>query len=82
MPDHIHWLIQLNKGDLSQAVARVKSGFSRENNQKIWQKGFFDHAIRDEAKLTTVARYIVANPIRAGIVKNVRDYPHWDAVWV
>ncbi|MFV3290267.1 transposase, partial [Pseudomonas sp. NY11955] len=29
-----------------------------------------------------VARYIVANPIRAGLVSRVGDYPHWDAVWL
>jgi len=29
-----------------------------------------------------VARYIVANPLRAGLVESVRDYPHWDAIWL
>ncbi len=29
----------------------------------------------------TAARYIIANPVRAGLVYSVRDYPYWDAVW-
>jgi len=29
-----------------------------------------------------VARYIVANPIRAGLVDNIGQYPYWDAVWL
>jgi hypothetical protein len=29
-----------------------------------------------------LARYIVANPLRAGLVEHLGDYPHWDAVWL
>jgi hypothetical protein len=29
-----------------------------------------------------VARYIVANPLRAGLVEHLGDYPLWDAVWL
>ena len=29
-----------------------------------------------------VARYIVANPLRAGLVKKLADYPFWNAVWL
>ncbi len=29
-----------------------------------------------------VARYIIANPLRAGLVGRVGDYPLWDAVWL
>jgi REP element-mobilizing transposase RayT len=49
---------------------------------RIWQKGFHDHAIRKEEDLRAVARYVVANPVRAGLVQSVRDYPHWDARWI
>ena len=28
------------------------------------------------------ARYIVANPLRAGLVKQIGDYPLWDAIWL
>jgi putative transposase len=32
--------------------------------------------------MTSIARYIVANPLRAGLVERLGDYPHWDAVWL
>jgi hypothetical protein len=48
----------------------------------IWQEGFHDHAIRREERLRDTARYIIANPVRAGLAKSVRDYPHWYAAWV
>ncbi len=82
MPDHIHWLFCLKSGSLSQTVARVKSNYSRISNTKIWQDGFHDHLIRTDENLTSVARYIVANPIRAKLVDSVADYPHWDATWL
>jgi hypothetical protein len=29
-----------------------------------------------------VARYIVANPLRAGLCRHLGDYPLWDSVWL
>jgi hypothetical protein len=29
-----------------------------------------------------IARYIVGNPLQAGLVDRIGDYPHWDAVWL
>ncbi|MFY0639522.1 MAG: transposase [Bermanella sp.] len=82
MPDHVHWLLILNNGTLPNAVQRIKSMYSRYAQNKIWNKGFYDHGIRGDEDLAAVARYIVANPLRANLVKRVGDYPHWDAVWL
>lgn len=82
MPDHFHWLFELKPGDLSQAVSRVKAGFSRVSGLKIWQDGFYDRGIRDDESLINVSRYIVANPLRAGLVDSVGDYSFWDSVWL
>ena len=82
MPDHIHWLFQLNKGDVSQAAQRVKSIFTMNTGLKVWNPGFYDHAIRTDESLVNVARYIVANPLRAGLVKSIGDYPYWDSIWL
>lgn len=49
---------------------------------RIWQKGFHDRALRREEDVRSVARYMVMNPVRAGIVKRIWEYPLWDAVWV
>ncbi|MBS4096126.1 MAG: transposase [Sulfuricella sp.] len=89
MPDHLHWLFELTNGELSDAVKRFKSTSSRWLNATrntpgapTWQAGFHDRALRREEDLQAVARYIVANPLRAGLVKRIGDYPHWDAVWL
>ena len=89
MPDHLHWLVQLTgERSLSVCVNTLKSGSTRRINTatcrsgRLWQKGFFDHAVRVEEDIPAIARYIIANPVRAGIVKSVRDFPHWDAIWL
>jgi REP element-mobilizing transposase RayT len=88
MPDHIHLLLQLADKPISRVVNQLKSYSARLLNQEIgrsgrfWDHGFHDHALRREETLVEVARYIVANPLRAGLVKRYGDYPYWDAVWV
>ena len=83
MPDHIHWLLQLGQeGDLPGVVRLYKAKVSLLLGQRIWQRGFHDHALRDDEDLRGIARYIIANPLRSGLVKSVGDYPHWDAIWL
>lgn len=89
MPDHVHWLLQLGETDnLGDIVGRLKSASSRHANQSLnrtgslWSKAFHDHALREEQDLQAVARYIVANPLRAGLVKRIGDYSFWNAIWL
>ena len=83
MPDHMHWLMQLGAdASLVKVVGGVKAVTAHGIGRRIWQDGFHDHALRQEEDLAEVARYIVANPVRAGLVERVGDYPHWDAVWL
>jgi REP element-mobilizing transposase RayT len=89
MPDHVHWLMQLSDGqDLSKNVQKVKSLTTRGLRAqgaapgRIWQPGFHDRALRREEDLRNVARYVVANPLRAGMVRSLREYPLWDAIWL
>jgi len=82
MPDHIHWLFEFKSSSLSQCISRVKAQYSRLSNSKIWQDGFHDHAIRSDESLINIARYIVANPLRAGLIKSVAQYNFWDSCWI
>ncbi|MDH0646826.1 transposase [Pseudomonas sp. GD03858] len=88
MPDHLHWLIELRLATLCTLMRRFKSRSSLElhkagvGHHPIWQAGYQDHALRREENAIHIARYIVANPLRARLVNNVREYPHWDAVWL
>ena len=40
MPDHVHWLVTLESGEIANAVKRVKSIFSQQTQQTIWNVGF------------------------------------------
>jgi len=72
MPDHLHWLLVLGeKRNLSTVVGGVKSLSAHRIGHRIWQTGFHDHALRHEKDLKEVGRYVVANPLRAGLVKNL-----------
>ena len=83
MPDHLHWLLQLgNQAEIHKVVGRVKSLIARRLGKAVWQPGFYDHALRKDEDITAVARYIVANPLRAGLVRELGDYPHWDTIWM
>jgi REP element-mobilizing transposase RayT len=87
MPDHFHWLIELKDSTLSTLMRRAKSRSAHSINRmlgrqgKVWQMGYHDRALRAEKDIKSVARYIVANPLRAGLVGRVGDYPLWDVGW-
>ena len=89
MPDHAHWLLELSEHDvLSAVVNRIKSASSRHANRtleskgSLWSPAYHDHALRAEDDLQDTARYVVANPLRAGLVSRLGDYPFWNAVWL
>ncbi len=89
MPDHLHWLLQLGeRQSLSQVVAVTKRWSAEQINRgrfqtgPLWQAGFHDHAVRADEDLRALARYVIHNPVRAGLVGSVLEYPHWDAIWV
>ena len=89
MPEHLHWLFVLGDSlTLSGVVRSLKGSTSvrlgREMGRRgpFWQRAFYDHAVRKDEDLRQIARYIVANPLRRGLVKDVGDYPLWDAAWL
>ena len=88
MPDHLHWLMIPADDPLEVLMRRVKSCSARSINSAkgtsgpVWQSGYHDHAMRRKEDLVTTARYIIANPLRAGIVKDVGDYPLWDCIYL
>jgi putative transposase len=82
MPDHLHWLMVLHEGKLSEAVQLLKGRSAHAIGHAIWQANYYDHAVRQDEDLRRMARYIVANPLRANLVGQIGDYSLWDAVWL
>lgn len=88
MPDHLHWLFSLEMRNLSNVmkILKAKSTIAINkhtgNNGCLWQPNFYDRAIRTDEDIKSIARYIVANPLRANLVTDIGQYPHWDASWL
>jgi len=88
MPDHVHLLLGLKTVSLQKIMKRLKSRSAIQLNQEIgrsgrfWSPGYYDHALRKEEDMLNIARYIVANPLRAGLVNRISDYPYWNATWL
>jgi len=80
MPDHIHFFIC---GDvdfkLSEWVKGLKrailSAFQKTDSENLWQPGFFDHLLRSGESYGQKWDYVRENPIRAGLVSKIEDWP-------
>jgi putative transposase len=81
MPDHLHLLIeaQAEDSDGREFINRAKqfSGyyFKQKTATPLWQRYGFEHVLRSDEATLGVARYILENPVRAGLVARVEDYP-------
>ena len=81
MPDHLHMLVEALRDDADAArfvhQAKQRSGyvFSKERGTQLWQPSFYDHNLRGTDATLSVVRYILENPVRAGLVATPEDYP-------
>jgi len=81
MPDHVHQLVKGCSGSADgrryMRLAKQYSGFyfSRAEGQKLWQRYGHDRFLRKDEEPRTIVRYIIENPLRAGLVQRVEDYP-------
>ena len=83
MPDHLHLFACIPPGPatLSGWVKSSKNSLSKHwREQGIeaphWQKGFFDHLIRDYASEAEKWAYMRENPVRAGLATGPEDWPY------
>ena len=81
MPDHVHLLIeaQSEASDCRRFMTRAKqfSGFAhaRRFGGRLWQRYGYERTLRSDEATLSVARYIIENPLRAGLVHAVEAYP-------
>jgi putative transposase len=82
MPDHYHVGLTLRgEPSLSNLLRKVHSRSAQRCRRalgvtgRVWQRRFYDHAIRDERDWHTKSAYMHANPVMAGLVENEVDYP-------
>jgi putative transposase len=83
MPDHVHFVARLRSGTLSALMQTLKGYTAREINRSLgrkgafWQPQYHDHALRSDEDLVEVVSYCLNNPVRAGLVMDFHEYPHW-----
>ena len=81
MPDHLHLLVEGVDSDSDCLrfikLAKQYSGFyySKKYGQKLWQRYGFEHVLQDDELTLVVTRYILQNPVRAGLVEDPRKHP-------
>jgi putative transposase len=81
MPNHLHLLVEGTDAasDLKRFVVSLKqySGFlyAQRFGTRLWQRYGFERVLRDREPTFVVARYILENPVRAGLAKQVAAYP-------
>jgi len=77
MPDHLHAVISTGtRTSLKDSVREFKKRVARQAGIK-WQRGFFDHRIRNSAYFNAYCRYMELNPVRAGLVENPKEWPYY-----
>jgi putative transposase len=92
LPDHLHavWQLPSDDADFSARWRIIKSNFSRgftaassrtlsklkKREKGIWQRRYWEHAIRNESDLKRHVDYIHFNPVKHRLVSRVSDWPH------
>lgn len=83
MPDHFHWIMQLpeENPNFSEPMHSIKRNLTWEfkkelgvNQFQLWQRGFWDHVIRDDEDLKQHFDYIHWNPVKHGYVNDPIDW--------
>jgi putative transposase len=92
LPDHLHaiWGLPAGDADFSKRWSLIKSTFSRalpsasdrslsktaKREKGIWQRRYWEHAVREQDDLTRHIDYVHFNPVKHGLVSRVTDWPH------
>jgi putative transposase len=81
MPDHIHMLLTVNNISIERAVQFTKGGFAFRAGRElgfhapVWQKGFSEIRVLDDASYEKFSVYIRTNPVRARLVPTPEEFP-------
>jgi putative transposase len=92
LPEHLHaiWALPAHDSDYAQRWALLKSSFSRglplaarlslsqrhKREKGLWQRRYWEHRIRDAEDLQRHLDYLHYNPVKHGLVEQVKDWPY------
>jgi putative transposase len=92
LPDHLHCIWTLPEGDANFALRwrlikllfskslpkteRLSTSRNKNGERGIWQRRFWEHLLRDERDLEHHIHYVHRNPLKHGLVTQVKDWPY------
>lgn len=85
MPNHVHLLATNTRQDtpFHRVMGSMKANSAKKANeylgsigQPFWQEESYDHIIRNEKSFERIIKYILNNPVKAGLVSNWQEWPH------
>ena len=85
MPDHFHVLLTVGNMSIERAMQLIKGGYSFRRNKElgladeIWPPGFSEVRVLDRKSYLAHKKYIDENPVKAGLAKDVGEYPYCSA---
>jgi REP element-mobilizing transposase RayT len=81
MPNHVHVVFFLHDGSALPKVMHSWKSYTGKKlkrrfglSENVWQAEYFDRVVRDGVDLSNTVRYVVENPIKAGLV-------NWPWIW-
>ena len=92
LPEHMHAVWTLPRGDSDYSGRRraIKTAFAKalpktewrsptriaKGERGIWQRRFWEHAIRDDDDYAAHVDYVHVNPLKHGLVDAIGNWPH------
>jgi putative transposase len=92
LPDHMHcvWTLPINDDDYPARWKAIKTAFSKalpknerrssvrmvKGERGIWQRRYWEHTIRSDKDYAAHVDYVHINPIKHGLVNQVKDWPY------
>ena len=80
MTNHVHMLLKEGKEEIGNFIRRVAVGYAQYHNSNygrtghLFQNRYQSEPVNSDEYLLVVSRYIHQNPLKAGIVKHIKDY--------
>jgi putative transposase len=87
MPNHYHAVLEAAREALSEGIQWLDGVYAQDFNARYGRWGhlfgarFASGVIETEEHLYTASRYVLANPVRAGLVERAEEWPWSDSRW-
>ncbi len=91
LPEHLHTIWRLPEGDvdyplrwrkikhffsIGMQVGTLRPSLSKRHEKGVWQRRYWEHALRDEADWQRHMDYVHFNPVKHGHVSKPGDWPY------